>query len=607
MVDKEGFAQRFPSSVLLKMAKPKPYSCYTLYKDSKPVGKGALVYISFDGKKTPSFLTLQSLIDQRSNAGYVCKSTNNNKSFRIEKRILLAYPGPCNLAHFGVRLTTFARVKALLSDPFASECAHIDTVCKGSEVYIAVQEDKIIRGQVEKEQDLEWLNIKCVDKNVDIQDGLATSSPVYDKKGHLVGLVDEQINKDTFRIIPIKETFSPSADGTSNSGGDISDVDPAMQNKSVQVENEKTNERLRGSASPNSGNFDFAAIEKGDFPESKALSSITGSDAKETASENLEEHCDQLSDIAIADGSNNKGADTVIADGSNDQGADIVIADGSNDQGADIVIADGSNDQGADIVIADGSNDQGADIVIADGPNDQGADIVIADGSNDQGAGIANADGSCDQGSDSRLLETLSGLTIEDLDQDLIHSISNLLDKNGWEPVAGVIFCNEDDVDGIIITLRSCQAGGGQPALNFIRHLFSSHPSENVGDFKQKLMEIGRENVIQFINEVTDDKLLSSLSFDKLSMLSGKLEFSQKSVKYWKHLAPKYNLSKVDIAGIESTKVEYQHYSPTEALIQALYMRKPEYKVSEFIKVLEDLKFNKVVDIIKEKYLPSSD
>ncbi|XP_065056934.1 uncharacterized protein LOC135685077 isoform X39 [Rhopilema esculentum] len=568
MVDKEGFAQRFPSSVLLKMAKPKPYSCYTLYKDSKPVGKGALVYISFDGKKTPSFLTLQSLIDQRSNAGYVCKSTNNNKSFRIEKRILLAYPGPCNLAHFGVRLTTFARVKALLSDPFASECAHIDTVCKGSEVYIAVQEDKIIRGQVEKEQDLEWLNIKCVDKNVDIQDGLATSSPVYDKKGHLVGLVDEQINKDTFRIIPIKETFSPSADGTSNSGGDISDVDPAMQNKSVQVENEKTNERLRGSASPNSGNFDFAAIEKGDFPESKALSSITGSDAKETASENLEEHCDQLSDIAIADGSNNKGAD---------------------------------------IVIADGSNDQGADIVIADGPNDQGADIVIADGSNDQGAGIANADGSCDQGSDSRLLETLSGLTIEDLDQDLIHSISNLLDKNGWEPVAGVIFCNEDDVDGIIITLRSCQAGGGQPALNFIRHLFSSHPSENVGDFKQKLMEIGRENVIQFINEVTDDKLLSSLSFDKLSMLSGKLEFSQKSVKYWKHLAPKYNLSKVDIAGIESTKVEYQHYSPTEALIQALYMRKPEYKVSEFIKVLEDLKFNKVVDIIKEKYLPSSD
>ncbi|XP_065056952.1 uncharacterized protein LOC135685077 isoform X49 [Rhopilema esculentum] len=544
MVDKEGFAQRFPSSVLLKMAKPKPYSCYTLYKDSKPVGKGALVYISFDGKKTPSFLTLQSLIDQRSNAGYVCKSTNNNKSFRIEKRILLAYPGPCNLAHFGVRLTTFARVKALLSDPFASECAHIDTVCKGSEVYIAVQEDKIIRGQVEKEQDLEWLNIKCVDKNVDIQDGLATSSPVYDKKGHLVGLVDEQINKDTFRIIPIKETFSPSADGTSNSGGDISDVDPAMQNKSVQVENEKTNERLRGSASPNSGNFDFAAIEKGDFPESKALSSITGSDAKETAS-----------DIAIADGSNNKGADTVIADGSNDQGADIVIADGSNDQGA----------------------------------------------------GIANADGSCDQGSDSRLLETLSGLTIEDLDQDLIHSISNLLDKNGWEPVAGVIFCNEDDVDGIIITLRSCQAGGGQPALNFIRHLFSSHPSENVGDFKQKLMEIGRENVIQFINEVTDDKLLSSLSFDKLSMLSGKLEFSQKSVKYWKHLAPKYNLSKVDIAGIESTKVEYQHYSPTEALIQALYMRKPEYKVSEFIKVLEDLKFNKVVDIIKEKYLPSSD
>ncbi|XP_065056945.1 uncharacterized protein LOC135685077 isoform X43 [Rhopilema esculentum] len=557
MVDKEGFAQRFPSSVLLKMAKPKPYSCYTLYKDSKPVGKGALVYISFDGKKTPSFLTLQSLIDQRSNAGYVCKSTNNNKSFRIEKRILLAYPGPCNLAHFGVRLTTFARVKALLSDPFASECAHIDTVCKGSEVYIAVQEDKIIRGQVEKEQDLEWLNIKCVDKNVDIQDGLATSSPVYDKKGHLVGLVDEQINKDTFRIIPIKETFSPSADGTSNSGGDISDVDPAMQNKSVQVENEKTNERLRGSASPNSGNFDFAAIEKGDFPESKALSSITGSDAKETAS-----------DIAIADGSNNKGADTVIADGSNDQGADIVIADGSNDQGAD---------------------------------------IVIADGSNDQGAGIANADGSCDQGSDSRLLETLSGLTIEDLDQDLIHSISNLLDKNGWEPVAGVIFCNEDDVDGIIITLRSCQAGGGQPALNFIRHLFSSHPSENVGDFKQKLMEIGRENVIQFINEVTDDKLLSSLSFDKLSMLSGKLEFSQKSVKYWKHLAPKYNLSKVDIAGIESTKVEYQHYSPTEALIQALYMRKPEYKVSEFIKVLEDLKFNKVVDIIKEKYLPSSD
>ncbi|XP_065056921.1 uncharacterized protein LOC135685077 isoform X28 [Rhopilema esculentum] len=581
MVDKEGFAQRFPSSVLLKMAKPKPYSCYTLYKDSKPVGKGALVYISFDGKKTPSFLTLQSLIDQRSNAGYVCKSTNNNKSFRIEKRILLAYPGPCNLAHFGVRLTTFARVKALLSDPFASECAHIDTVCKGSEVYIAVQEDKIIRGQVEKEQDLEWLNIKCVDKNVDIQDGLATSSPVYDKKGHLVGLVDEQINKDTFRIIPIKETFSPSADGTSNSGGDISDVDPAMQNKSVQVENEKTNERLRGSASPNSGNFDFAAIEKGDFPESKALSSITGSDAKETASENLEEHCDQLSDIAIADGSNNKGAD--------------------------IVIADGSNDQGADIVIADGSNDQGADIVIADGPNDQGADIVIADGSNDQGAGIANADGSCDQGSDSRLLETLSGLTIEDLDQDLIHSISNLLDKNGWEPVAGVIFCNEDDVDGIIITLRSCQAGGGQPALNFIRHLFSSHPSENVGDFKQKLMEIGRENVIQFINEVTDDKLLSSLSFDKLSMLSGKLEFSQKSVKYWKHLAPKYNLSKVDIAGIESTKVEYQHYSPTEALIQALYMRKPEYKVSEFIKVLEDLKFNKVVDIIKEKYLPSSD
>ncbi|XP_065056931.1 uncharacterized protein LOC135685077 isoform X31 [Rhopilema esculentum] len=570
MVDKEGFAQRFPSSVLLKMAKPKPYSCYTLYKDSKPVGKGALVYISFDGKKTPSFLTLQSLIDQRSNAGYVCKSTNNNKSFRIEKRILLAYPGPCNLAHFGVRLTTFARVKALLSDPFASECAHIDTVCKGSEVYIAVQEDKIIRGQVEKEQDLEWLNIKCVDKNVDIQDGLATSSPVYDKKGHLVGLVDEQINKDTFRIIPIKETFSPSADGTSNSGGDISDVDPAMQNKSVQVENEKTNERLRGSASPNSGNFDFAAIEKGDFPESKALSSITGSDAKETAS-----------DIAIADGSNNKGAD--------------------------IVIADGSNDQGADIVIADGSNDQGADIVIADGPNDQGADIVIADGSNDQGAGIANADGSCDQGSDSRLLETLSGLTIEDLDQDLIHSISNLLDKNGWEPVAGVIFCNEDDVDGIIITLRSCQAGGGQPALNFIRHLFSSHPSENVGDFKQKLMEIGRENVIQFINEVTDDKLLSSLSFDKLSMLSGKLEFSQKSVKYWKHLAPKYNLSKVDIAGIESTKVEYQHYSPTEALIQALYMRKPEYKVSEFIKVLEDLKFNKVVDIIKEKYLPSSD
>ena len=41
-----------------------------------------------------------------------------------------------------------------------------------------------------------------------------------------------------------------------------------------------------GSASPKSEIFDFAAVGKGDFPESKAILSITGSDAKETASGN---------------------------------------------------------------------------------------------------------------------------------------------------------------------------------------------------------------------------------------------------------------------------------------------------------------------------------
>ena len=190
------------------MATPKLYSCYTLYMERKPVGKGVLVYIPFDGKKTPSFLTLQSLIDQCSNAGYVCKSTSSNKSFRIEKRILLAYQGPCNLAHFGVRcVTTYDRVKARFSDPFASECVHIDTVCKGSEVYIAVQEDKIITGQVEEEQGQEWFTFKCAGKNVDIRDGLATGSPVYNKKGHLVGLMDEQIKEGTFRIIPIEGKY----------------------------------------------------------------------------------------------------------------------------------------------------------------------------------------------------------------------------------------------------------------------------------------------------------------------------------------------------------------------------------------------------------------
>ena len=140
--------------------------------------------------------------------------------------------------------------------------------------------------------------------------------------------------------------------------------------------------------------------------------------------------------------------------------------------------------------------------------------------------------------------------------------------------------------------------------------MFTYKPSETVGDFKQKLVGIGREDVNLYMNDnlkLKDDELLSQLNFDILSKLSGRLEFSQKAVKNWKDLARRYEFSNTDIAGIDSTKVENQQYSPTAALIQALYMRKPEYKVSEFVKVLKNLNFNKVVGIIKKKYLQSSD
>ena len=180
-------------------------------------------------------------------------------------------------------------------------------------------------------------------------------------------------------------------------------------------------------------------------------------------------------------------------------------------------------------------------------------------------------------------------MTINNIDPNTLHELALELDDEEWERLAVQLGVPEM----IIKQMKASQCGRCCAAYEFIQNLVTRFPRERLIDFRQKVIEIQRNDVVEFIDSAMYELIMSTLQEIPqlmLQALSNRLEQSQfKSIKYWRHLAGLYGYENHCINSMESTMFGYHKHSPTTALIEYLAKSQPVLSVSQIGISLEKL------------------
>lgn len=187
------------------------------------------------------------------------------------------------------------------------------------------------------------------------------------------------------------------------------------------------------------------------------------------------------------------------------------------------------------------------------------------------------------------MLSFSSDMTVSHIDPNTLHELALELDPRNWERLAIELGLREDEIK----QLKAPHNGRCFAALEFIHNLITLYPRERLVDLRQKVIEIKRNDVADFIDSSLSELMMSHLQdipYQLKEELASRLEQSQfNSIKCWRHIAGLYGYDNQFINAIQSAEYSNYPHSPTTALIEYVGTRQPALGLSEIGTILERL------------------
>ena len=148
----------------------------------------------------------------------------------------------------------------------------------------------------------------------------------------------------------------------------------------------------------------------------------------------------------------------------------------------------------------------------------------------------------------------------------------------------------------VIRDIASLQCKRHFEALVFLNHLKATAPDLLLNELKQNIQEIGRNDVVEFIDSHLGEflfKRLDEIPCEKLEEVMKQLEVKLTPItKYWKNLAVLLGLRDKEINRIASYAFSLAEEGPLDYLIDYLEKTAPWLTVADIGRVLESLDLN---------------
>ena len=184
----------------------------------------------------------------------------------------------------------------------------------------------------------------------------------------------------------------------------------------------------------------------------------------------------------------------------------------------------------------------------------------------------------------------LLDVTIESMNYEVRQKLAVETDGKDWQALA-----RELDVPKEVIRDISCR--GHFPSVDFCKQLLTKYPDEKLIDFRQKVKEIERNDVVKFIDSSLKEfvwESLDELPKDMLEELMKRLgEKATGLTKDWRNIAVIYDYDDEEIDYIEVHVTNHAQESPTDCLINYLAKSNPSLSIAEIGRALEKLRLNR--------------
>lgn len=151
-----------------------------------------------------------------------------------------------------------------------------------------------------------------------------------------------------------------------------------------------------------------------------------------------------------------------------------------------------------------------------------------------------------------------------------------------------------------MVELQLHRAGGGNPALTFLRTLVSSKEGERSIEDLRTCFEVKEiSQALNVLNKFCDLKQISNLNETQLNQLATKLQLpANVPLPDWKHVADHFNMHKL-IPNCQQAVKENHSYSPTSYLVQFLSTK--GYTIGKFLEVLRKVGNKQAVKLVEQQ------
>ena len=156
---------------------------------------------------------------------------------------------------------------------------------------------------------------------------------------------------------------------------------------------------------------------------------------------------------------------------------------------------------------------------------------------------------------------------------------------------------SEDD----ITFLRNCYAGGGDPAGDFLATMITEYYDTPISDLQSVLELKGLPpKALEIIRSYNGDDILDDISPLDMDSLASKLTTHGKTIYDWEYVAERFGYAD-KIPLFKSAIKRNNIMSPTMALMDLIKTKKPNTKVTELIKHLENIGNRDAVLLLKQQ------
>jgi len=204
------------------------------------------------------------------------------------------------------------------------------------------------------------------------------------------------------------------------------------------------------------------------------------------------------------------------------------------------------------------------------------------------------------QGKDSPWNSIDKDIKVGSMNYEVRHKLAIEIDAKDWKALARELDVPKDKI-------RDISFEGHFPSVDFSKDLLTKYPEEKLIDFRQKVKEIKRNDVIEFIDTRLKEfvwERLDDLPRDKLEELMKRLgEKATGLTKDWKNIAVMYDYEDEEIDYIASHVRDHTQESPTDCLINYLAKTNPSLPIAEIGNALEKLRLKRANLTLLNEYV----